>query len=124
MFLRNSGASEIPTWIRREIMMQTYVAEIYGRAVMAFRAKNGLEAQNWLDTAQIVRAELMVLQSEGKPLWDGRMEIIARAATLAEKAAYRRKSVEKSFADEDHNPDDALALLVPVKEATTMTRTS
>jgi hypothetical protein len=66
----------------------------------------------------------MVLQSEGKPLWDGRMEIIARAATLAEKAAYRSKSVEMSFADEDHNPDDALALLVPVKEATKMTRTS
>jgi hypothetical protein len=65
-------------------MMQTYVAEIDGRAVMAFRAKNGLEPQNWLDTAQTVRAELMVLQSEGKPLWDGR-EIIARAATLAEK---------------------------------------
>jgi hypothetical protein len=105
-------------------MMQTYVAEIDGRAVMAFRAKNGLKAQNWLDTAQTVRAELMVLQSEGKPLWDGRMEIIARAATLAEKAAYRRKSVEMSFADEGHNPDDALALLVPVKEATTMTRTS
>ena len=83
---------------------------------MAFRAKNGLEAQDWLDTAQTIRAELMVLQSEGKPLWDGRMEIIARAATLAEKAAYRRKSVEMSFADEDHNPDDALALLVPVKE--------
>ena len=104
-------------------MMQTYVAEKDGRAVMAFRAKSGLEAQNWLDTAQTVRAELMVLQSEGRPLWDGRMEIIARAATLAEKAAYRRKSVEMSFADENHSPDDALALLVPVKEATTMTRT-
>ena len=65
----------------------------------------------------------MILQSEGRPLWDGRMEIIARAATLAEKAAYRRKSVEMSFADED-NHDDALAFLVPVKEATTMTRTS
>jgi hypothetical protein len=37
---------------------------------------------------------------------------------LAEKVAYRRKSVEKSFADEDHNPDEALALLVPVKEIT------
>ena len=63
-------------------------------------------------------------KAKGKPLWHGRMKIIARAATLAEKVAYRRKSVEKSFADEDHNPDDALALLVPVKEATTMTRTS
>ena len=89
-----------------------------GRAIMAFRAKNGLEAQDWLDTAQTIRAELMVLPSEGKPLWHGRMKIIARAATLAEKVAYRRKSVEKSFADEDHNPDEALALLVPVKEIT------
>jgi len=84
--------------------MQTYVAEIDGRAVMAFRAKNGLEAQNWLDTAQTVRAELMVLQSEGKPLWDGRMEIIARAATLAEKAAYRRKSVEMSLCGRGSQP--------------------
>ena len=47
-----------------------------------------------------------------------------RKIGLKEKAASRRKSVEMSFADEDHNPDDALALLVPVKEATTMTRTS
>jgi hypothetical protein len=47
---------------------------IDGRAIVAFRAKNGLEAQDWLDTAQTIRAELMVLQSEGKPLWHGRMK--------------------------------------------------
>jgi hypothetical protein len=77
---------------------------IDGRAIMAFRAKNGLEAQDWLDTAQTIRAELMVLQSEGKPLWHGRMKIIARAATLAEKVAYRRKKRRKELCGRGSQP--------------------
>jgi hypothetical protein len=39
-----------------------------------------------------------------------------RAATFAEKAAWRRKSVELSEEDADHDPDDTLVFLVPVTE--------
>jgi hypothetical protein len=36
----------------------------------------------------------MVLTSEGKPLWDGKVEIVARAATLAEKALTEVKALK------------------------------
>ena len=51
-------------------MMQTYVAEVAGRAVIAFRAKDEIEAQKWIDTEEDVRSDLAVLENEGRPLWD------------------------------------------------------
>lgn len=98
--------------------MQTYVAEIDGRAVIAFRASNDAEAQMWLYTKEAVRSDLAVLQNEGRPLWDGETPIVVRAATFAEKAAWRRKSVELSEEDADHDPDDTLVFLVPVSDPT------
>jgi hypothetical protein len=38
-------------------MMQTYVAEVAGRAVIAFRAKDEIEAQKWIDTEEDVRSD-------------------------------------------------------------------
>jgi hypothetical protein len=95
-------------------MVQTYVAEVAGRAVIAFRAKDEIEAQKWIDTEKAVRSDLAVLENEGRPLWDGETPIVVRAATFAEKAAWRRKSVEASEEEDDHDPDDTLAFLVPV----------
>ena len=102
--------------------MNTYVAEIDGRAVIAFRAENEEEAQAWLecdhDDAKAVRADLMVLESEGRPVWDGEVEIVARPATIAEQAAWRSKSVELGEEYDDHDPDDTLVFLVPVTDPT------
>ena len=98
--------------------MQTYVAEIDGRAVIAFRASNDAEAQMWLYTKEAVRSDLAVLQNEGRPLWDGETPIVVRAATFAEKAAWRRKSVELSEEEGDYNPNDTLAFLVPITDPT------
>jgi hypothetical protein len=74
--------------------MQTYVAEIDGRAVIAFRASSAAEAQIWLENNKAVRADLAAPENGGRPLWDGKAEIVARAATFEEMAAWRRKSVE------------------------------
>jgi hypothetical protein len=87
-------------------MMQTYVAEVAGRAVIAFRAKDEIEAQEWIDTEEAVRSDLTVLENEGRPLWDGETPIVVRAATFAEKAAWTRKSVELSEEEGDYNPND------------------
>ena len=98
--------------------MQTYVAEIDGSAVIAFRASNDAEAQMWLYTKEAVRSDLAVLQNEGRPLWDGETPIVVRAATFAEKAAWTRKSVELSEEEGDYNPNDTLAFLVPITDPT------
>ena len=99
--------------------MQTYVAEIEGRAVIAFRAENEGEAQMWIDNEEGVRAELKVLENEGRPLWDGTAKISVRAATVAEQLAIIKKmSVELSEQDGDHKPADTLVFLVPVVDPT------
>ena len=94
--------------------MQTYVAEIDGRAVIAFRASSAAEAQIWLENNKAVRADLAASENGGPPLWDGKAEIVARAATFEKMAAWRRKSVEMTEEDDDHNADDALLFFVPV----------
>jgi hypothetical protein len=99
-------------------MMQTYVAEVAGRAVIAFRAKDEIEAQEWIDTEEDVRSDLAVLENEGRPLWDGETPIVVRAATFVEKAAWTRKSVELSEEEGDYNPNDTLAFLVPITDPT------
>lgn len=69
----------------------------------------------WLDAEEAVRADLAVLENEGHPLWDRKTNIVVRAATIAEQAAWRSKSVELSEDEDDHDPDDTVAFLVSVK---------
>ena len=98
--------------------MQTYVAEIEGRAVMSFRAENECEAQLWINSEEEVRAELKVLENEGRPLWNGRAIISVRAATVAEQLARMKLSVELSQDDGHHKTADTLVFLVPVADPT------
>ena len=79
----------------------------------AFRAKDAIEAQKWIDTEEDVRSDLAVLENEGHPLWDGETPIVVRAATFAEKAAWTRKSVELSEEEGDYNANDTLAFWSP-----------
>jgi hypothetical protein len=98
--------------------MQTYVAEIDGRAVLSFRAENEREAQMWIDSEEEVRAELKVLENEGRRLWDGKAKISVRAATVAEQLARMKLSVEVSQEDGHHETADTLVFLVPVADPT------
>ena len=60
--------------------MTVYVAEIDGRAVVAFNADNDLEAELEIED-EIFQNDLAVLESSGRPLWDGEAEIHIREAT-------------------------------------------
>jgi hypothetical protein len=69
--------------------MTVYVAEISGRGIAAFNVETAFAAGDLvLDRA--FRDDLMVLQSAGVPLWNGRDEILVRQAHPAEGARWRR----------------------------------
>ncbi|HZK89970.1 MAG TPA: hypothetical protein VFC56_07490 [Stellaceae bacterium] len=91
--------------------MTIFVAEIQGRGIAAFDADTKADAQQMVE-ADWFTEDLMVLQSEGKPLWDGSAEIFIREAIDDEGErwdAARRRSGE----DEDY-----LLFLLPVTDPT------
>ncbi len=86
--------------------MKTYVAEINGEAVIAFRAMDDDDAHDMVsdedgDVQQSLDESSGVLREDGSPLWDGKSEIKVRPATEAEDQEWR----EARDADE-HDPED------------------
>ena len=69
-------------------IMTVYVAEIKGRGIAAFYADNGAEAER-LVRDRVFRDDLMVLASNGLPLWDGVADIQVRQALPGEEAKWR-----------------------------------
>ena len=64
--------------------MTVYVAAIKGRGIAAFYAENGAAAMvRVLDP--LFRDDLMVLATDGLPLWDGMADIQVRPAFLRRK---------------------------------------
>ena len=74
--------------------MKTYVAEIDGRAVLAFVPKER-EADAW-QTSEANRVDRAVLENEGRPLWDGESEISVRYASNGETARRRPRGDPQS----------------------------
>ena len=70
--------------------MTVYVAEIDGRAVVAFNADNDLEAELAVED-EIFQNDLAVLESSGRPLWDGEAEIHIREADEDERSSTVRE---------------------------------
>jgi hypothetical protein len=68
--------------------MTVYVAEILGRGVVAFDAADEADARARLEDRSL-RRDLIVHQSEGRPLWDGVSEILVRAALRAEAESWQ-----------------------------------
>jgi hypothetical protein len=65
--------------------MTVYVAAIKGRGIAAFYAENGAAAMvRVLDP--LFRDDLMVLATDGLPLWDGMADIQVRPAFPEEEA--------------------------------------
>jgi hypothetical protein len=109
--------------------MKTYVAEINGEAVMAFRAMDDDDAQDMVtdedgDVLQSLDASACIVRADGSPLWDGKSEIIARRATEAEDENWRKaRDAEIGDADEgepieseiEEDFDDFNVYLIPVK---------
>src|SRR3974377_436070 len=111
--------------------MKTYVAEINGEAVMAFRAMDDDDAHDMAsdedgDLQQSLNEFSGVVREDGRPLWDGKSEIRVRPATEAEDEDWRTaRDAEIENADEgelidseiEDDSDDFNVYLIPVKSA-------
>src|SRR3974377_772526 len=89
--------------------MKTYVAEINGEAVMAFRAMADDDARDMAsdedgDLQQSLNESSGVVREDGSPLWAGKSEIRGRPATEAEDEDWRTaRDAEIEDADEDED---------------------
>jgi hypothetical protein len=109
--------------------MKTYVAEINGDAVVAFRATDDDDANDIVsdedgDLRESLNESSGFIRADGSPLWDGKSEIIARPATEAEDQSWREaREAEIGNADEgepldseiEEDFDDFNVYLIPVK---------
>ena len=97
--------------------MAVFVADINGRAIAAFNAENEIHAEGRA-ASKSFRADLTVLENEGRPLWDGTDKILVRKAFPAEEAQFnasQARAISEKEIDED---DDWLMFLVPVTDPT------
>ena len=92
--------------------MHTYVAEIDGRAIFAFRADDVACAQAWLDIHAVMRHALETVHSDGRRIWNGRAQITARKATSGEAAMWTRVRDEVAAADRLQEPDSITVWLI------------
>ncbi|MPZ58730.1 MAG: hypothetical protein GEU91_20005, partial [Rhizobiales bacterium] len=69
-------ASCLPGWLLKEhraVVMSVYVVEINGRGIIAFNAGSAAEAEMFTEDESF-RADLSVLESDGRPVWDDEAE--------------------------------------------------
>ena len=96
--------------------MQTYVAEINGRAIFAFRSVDDSCAQAWLDIHGLMRRTLERLQSGGRAVWDGQAEIVARKATTGESILWRQSSDRAAGEEQIEELDTITVWLIPMPQ--------
>jgi hypothetical protein len=94
--------------------LQTYVAEIDGRAIFAFRSSDESCAQAWLDIHGLMRRSLARLESGGRAIWNGQSEIVARKATAHESTIWETSRDRVADKQEIQEPDYVLVWLIPV----------
>ena len=98
---------------KRSLTMNTYVAIIGGKAVLTFRAVDDDQAHAMIDDQEgSVRSDLKVLvDMDGKPLWDGKSAIQVREATAEQDAEWKRSRDQAIIdgeidLDAGNNPDE------------------
>src|SRR5271167_2853699 len=86
--------------------MKTYVACIGEEAVLAFRAENDDDAHAMIDDEEgSIRSDLKVLvDTDEKPLWDGKSALLVREATAAQHAEWEQ-SRDQAISDEEIDLD-------------------
>jgi hypothetical protein len=72
--------------------MTVYVAEISGRGIAAFDAASDSAAEVHLANKAFQR-DLIVLQNQGRPLWDGASPIELRPASPQETATWQSGAI-------------------------------
>jgi hypothetical protein len=96
--------------------MQTYVAEIDGRAIFAFRAFDDANAQAWLDVHAVMRHTLETLHSGGRRIWNGHAQILARKASASESSLWSKLSEEAVGRDPFEEADTITVWLIPTSD--------
>jgi hypothetical protein len=96
--------------------MQTYVAEIDGRAIFAFRAPDDASAQAWLDIHAVMRHTLETLHSDGRRIWNGQARILARRASSGEAKIWNKLRGEIAGTDPFEDADNITVWLIPTTD--------
>jgi hypothetical protein len=95
--------------------MAVYVAEIGGKAVLAFGAKDEFAAKRFVE-GEWLGSNLMVYESQDGTLpWDGKAEITVREAQDAERAEWR-KSRDEAPTGEESDANGLLVYLMPIRD--------
>jgi hypothetical protein len=105
--------------------MKTYVAEINGEAIVAFRAEDDDAALGLVNEKDggLQSGLYDVLRADGPPLWDGESTISSRLATAAERDEWLqvRNAETGAAADGEQvppemgdDPNDLNVYLIPV----------
>jgi hypothetical protein len=92
--------------------MTVYIVEILGRSIAAFNATDDVDADTHLRNRAFLR-DLIVLQNEGRALWDGVSPIKTRTASEEEVETWRSAKTLKKIqeTDDDFHP---VVFLIPV----------
>jgi hypothetical protein len=100
-------------------MMSVFVAEISGKVIAALNASSTIEAEEVL-LGEDFEEELLVLEIDGRPIWDGNTDIHIRKALPEEEAKWEASRARAVLANEivDDEDEQWLALLVPVADPT------
>jgi hypothetical protein len=96
--------------------MQTYVAEIDGRAIFAFRACDPASAQAWLDIHAVMRHTLETIHSGGRRIWNGHARIVARKASSREAGIWSKLSGKVASADPFEEADAVTVWLISTSD--------
>jgi hypothetical protein len=97
--------------------MGLFTIEAEGRPVMVVAAEDWEEAREFADD-EALRADLLVLEHEGRPLWGGEHELLVREAHPEEVSAWQA-SFARACADGDADEadrEDWATFLVEVTE--------
>jgi hypothetical protein len=96
--------------------MHTYVAQIDGRAIFAFRAADDTNAQAWLDIHAVMRHTLETIHSGGRRIWNGQAHILARRASASEATIWSKLSGEIAGTDPFEEVDAITVWLIPTTD--------
>lgn len=92
-----------------------FTLEISGKPVAVTNA--GADEAHELFESGAFKEDLMVLESEGAPLWDGYASLTIRPATPEETTAFQSAATEERDADGlDDEPEPMVLFLVDVTE--------
>ncbi len=99
-------------------IMTVYVVEVAGRGIAAFDADNALAAEARASDRSF-RDDLMVLATDGLPLWDGASGLRVRQALPGEEAKWRASRARAIRRGSIESDDDAwIAFLVALTDLT------